>query len=224
MSESNETTFIPLTISDITSTNKSEEKVYVFDIDETLYLCNDNIKKLRRKHSIEFLMSKGFTEEEAISELERYTSVYGLEIRGLIKEMKVEGDLLKYLAYPYPGSTDLISQDYELIKLLNQLKGRKICLTNGNAEHAKQILSRLGVINQFECIFHCDYEIDNFIAKPDKEVFLAVQNYLGVKPELITFFDDLDVHINSAKSIGWNAYKVENGVTVSEILKKIINN
>ncbi|KCZ73714.1 hypothetical protein H311_05328, partial [Anncaliia algerae PRA109] len=67
----------------------------------------------------------------------------------------------------------------------------------------------------FEVIFHCDYEEEDFIAKPDKEVFLAVQNYLGVKPEQITFFDDLDIHIEAAKGLGWNAYKVESGITVA---------
>ncbi|KCZ73713.1 hypothetical protein H311_05327, partial [Anncaliia algerae PRA109] len=67
----------------------------------------------------------------------------------------------------------------------------------------------------FEVIFHCDYEEEDFIAKPDKEVFLAVQNYLGVKPEQITFFDDLEIHIEAAKGLGWNAYKVESGITVA---------
>ncbi|KCZ80977.1 pyrimidine 5'-nucleotidase, partial [Anncaliia algerae PRA339] len=180
--------------------------------------------KLRRTHMIEFMKENGFSEDMANAELDRFASVYGLEVRGLTKEMNIRGELLRKLAYPYPGSINLIRKDIELKELLKKLKGRKVCLTNGNADHAKEILTKLGIINSFEVIFHCDYEEEDFIAKPDKEVFLAVQNYLGVKPEQITFFDDLEIHIEAAKGLGWNAYKVESGITVAEILKTLVDN
>lgn len=224
MTDTQSTTFIPLKISESSSTALKDEKTYVFDIDETLYLCNDAIKKLRRTHMIEFLKENGFSEDKANAELDRFASVYGLEVRGLTKEMNIRGELLRKLAYPYPGSINLIRKDIELKELLKKLKGRKVCLTNGNADHAKEILTKLGIINSFEVIFHCDYEEEDFIAKPDKEVFLAVQNYLGVKPEQITFFDDLEIHIEAAKGLGWNAYKVESGITVAEILKTLVDN
>ncbi|KCZ77505.1 hypothetical protein H311_01486, partial [Anncaliia algerae PRA109] len=147
MTDTQSTTFIPLKISESSSTALKDEKTYVFDIDETLYLCNDAIKKLRRTHVIEFMKENGFSEDMANAELDRFASVYGLEVRGLTKEMNIRGELLRRLAYPYPGSINLIRKDNELKELLEKLKGRKVCLTNGNAEHAKEILTKLGIIN-----------------------------------------------------------------------------
>jgi FMN phosphatase YigB (HAD superfamily) len=47
------------------------------------------------------------------------------------------------------------------------------------------------------------------LAKPDPEIYRALQQDAEVAPERILFFDDLPENVNAARDLGWRAVLVD---------------
>ncbi|KAJ3022702.1 hypothetical protein HKX48_005472 [Thoreauomyces humboldtii] len=185
-------------------------RVFFFDIDNTLYPNSCGIMLDMGKRIHEYFQRLGFPDEEAGELHRRYYKDYGLAIRGLVKYHNV--DPLAYDKEVDQGIPlgDYLKNDDDLRKMLSSMKDvKKWAFTNAYKVHAGRVLSLLGVEDQFEGLTYCNYEVKDFICKPQEEFYREVMASAGVTdPSLCYLVDDSPVNIDMAKKLGWTAVHV----------------
>lgn len=112
------------------------------------------------------------------------------------------------------------------IRLLHRLKRhyRLFLLSNTNAIHYKDytaLIKRENGIDGLEPLFEKTYLSHEMgLRKPDPAIFQVVLSENKLEPGETLFIDDSPQHIESAKSVGINAYHLEN----EEIVDLFANN
>jgi glucose-1-phosphatase len=97
----------------------------------------------------------------------------------------------------YPGTLELLQALAPRYTLA--------CLTNTNALHWPWICDELGLLPHFALHF-ASHLIG--LLKPDQAIFQHAIDQLRYAPERILFLDDNQLNVESARSIGINAYRV----------------
>lgn len=80
---------------------------------------------------------------------------------------------------------------------------KKACLSNTNEILWPPVRDKFGLGGLLDA-YYLSHEMG--MLKPDKEAFEYVISDLGVAPERIAFFDDLELNVNSAKQSGLHAF------------------
>ena len=145
-------------------------------------------------------ISKEFniSEENAFSLQKKLYRKYGTTLYGLIKYYKI--DPIKFLDYVHDISLYKVEQSNILKVSLENLPGRKIIFTNGDAKWAKKILDALGIKNSFDGIF--DIIKANFIPKPQKETYTNFIRNFDIDPSKAVFFEDTEKNLEQAHNLG----------------------
>lgn len=124
--------------------------------------------------------------------------------------------------FDMPELHKFVSPDLDLKTLLESIKIRKFCFTNGSKERAKLVLSYLQIEHIFEAIVCSDTIDTEFICKPMAEAYKFFENYTGVTdPKKIYFFDDSEKNIKNAISHGWNAVHVN--IDIKDCIKNVLS-
>lgn len=222
-----EVRFVPLTLeavlkhrNDTALLPGTGRKVYVFDIDETLYPDIVAVRENRQSKLYKLLREMGHSTEESKKICKSFQKSHGVAIKGFKKELKISDEAYKKLCIPDSASLDGILPDEELRRILLDLEGTRVCLTNSSREHAMMALKALNLLDCFEYVFHCDYSVPDFLCKPHPDVYKIVEDILGAAEET-HFFDDCVENVESARKHGWNVYLVTNESNVKHFLRKI---
>lgn len=201
------------------------EKVYVFDIDETLYPHDDNIIEARKEKIIKFGMLYGLSREEVIKKINEYVVKYKSTIKGFICELPRNEHITKVLYNPIPNVVDTLKPDSELREMLLKLKGRRVCLTNASKLHSQNALKNLGVLDCFEAVFCCEYHNPQYLSKPTPAVYDIVSRVLETdSTSRVSFFDDRYENIASAIYFGWRCFHVTKKTPLKLILGEMLEN
>ena len=112
---------------------------WIFDLDNTLYDIKLSLFKRVSIRITQYIINYfGITKNEALKLQRELYLKYGLTLRGLIVEKKIEPqDFLKYV---HDVEFPELKIDNELKSLLSKLKGKKYVYTNASYQHAKNIL------------------------------------------------------------------------------------
>ena len=113
-------------------------------------------------------------------------------------------------AGPKPGAIPLLKQ-------LNR-RGNLACLTNNNAIHWKRLSTEYSVHTFFDRCF-LSHEIG--LHKPDPRIFRHLISELNVEPAEITYFDDREDIVVSAKNCGLNAYQAISPQEIEDLLGRL---
>jgi putative hydrolase of the HAD superfamily len=104
-----------------------------------------------------------------------------------------------------------------------------ILLSNTSSIHAERFTKvPLGPAGQnlFSLFDHVYYSFEMGLVKPDPAIYHLVLTEQGFSPEEVLFFDDNVANINSAKSIGINAYLIDpsrNHLQIQDILDTYVS-
>jgi putative hydrolase of the HAD superfamily len=104
-----------------------------------------------------------------------------------------------------------------------------ILLSNTSSIHAERFTKvPLGPAGQnlFSLFDHVYYSFEMGLVKPDPAIYHQVLTEQGFSPEEVLFFDDNVANINSAKSIGINAYLIDpsrNHLQIQDILDTYVS-
>lgn len=111
---------------------------------------------------------------------------------------------------PYSGAIDLVC------KLGKHFKVG--CLSNMNELYIPRFIHELR-LNQImdDCVFSCEVGM----IKPDPNIFYLAAQRLNTKAENIIFFDDSQMNVNAAMSIGMSAYRVDGPKGVYDALTEL---
>jgi putative hydrolase of the HAD superfamily len=115
----------------------------------------------------------------------------------------------------------------ERIELISKLKEKYTLgiLSNTNEIHIDAVYKMLHKdfeLKNFDSLFHhvfLSHEMG--LSKPSSEIYLAMLDQLGAKPERVVFFDDLEANVKGAASVGIQAVHVTGPHVIFDYLKNV---
>lgn len=207
-----------ITLNKIQNT-ENQEKIFIFDIDDTLYkrnksfqqddtkLWTDKYNKLRDNDPSMPKLSKNLINLQLKDE-----SLYSFRKR-VSYEVEEEKDESFYTKY--------LGEDQVLKKILDSVPYKKWCFTNAPRKRAEIILNILGIADCFEGVFYPFY--NESIGKPLDKSYEFVERYLNITdPTKIYFFDDLIENIEAANRRRWNGIHVKEDDDIKDIVSKFL--
>ena len=192
---------------------------WIFDLDNTIYDINLGLFKKISKRITDFIMSKYSLDEEQAKKIQKeYYLKYGLTLRGLIVEKKLEPE--EFLDYVHDVEHPELKKNDQLISKIRILEGKKIIFTNATSKHAKKILNILELEHDFDQII--DIKDLEYIPKPDKRSYKKLLECLNLNKENLDktiFFEDTVKNLIPAKELGITTVWMKNSINEKDFMK-----
>ena len=163
--------------------SKRIEEVYLKLIND-LGIDYDSFEDFRKNYDFSGILKGEDSIEKFLKDIKNF---FSLEVNIIERWKKVYVDSM------------LINN--EVINIINRLKKNYIIssLSNTSKLHA-EINRKRGVFSYFEpALNSCDLGLK----KPEKEIYNLMLDRLNLKPEQCIFIDDRELHIDSAKKLGF---------------------
>ena len=192
---------------------------WIFDLDNTMYDINLGLFKKISNRITDFIMSKYSLDIDQAKKIQKeYYLKYGLTLRGLIVEKKLEPE--EFLDYVHDVEHPELKKNDQLISKIRLLEGKKIIFTNATSNHAKKILKILELEHDFDQII--DIKDLEYIPKPDKRSYKKLLECLNLNKENLDktiFFEDTVKNLIPAKELGITTVWMKNSINEKDFLK-----
>ena len=192
---------------------------WIFDLDNTMYDINLGLFKKISNRITDFIMSKYSLDIDQAKKIQKeYYLKYGLTLRGLIIEKKLEPD--EFLDYVHDVEHPELKKNDQLISKIRILEGKKIIFTNATSKHAKKILKILELEHDFDQII--DIKDLEYIPKPDKRSYKKLLECLNLNKENLDktiFFEDTVKNLIPAKELGITTVWMKNSINEKDFMK-----
>jgi pyrimidine 5'-nucleotidase len=173
-----------------------------FDLDNTLYPADCGLWEAIGERIESFLKNEIKMQEEEISAFRLHCrEKYGTALQGLKHLYQV--DDAYYLKYVHDVNlSDYLKTDGRLTDLLDALPQRKIVLTNSDINHARNVLTYLGIEPYFEMVIDVN-RLSPYV-KPQKESFSKALELAGLdSADGCVFMDDHLPSVQNAAEMGF---------------------
>ena len=192
---------------------------WIFDLDNTMYDINLGLFKKISNRITDFIMSKYSLDIDQAKKIQKeYYLKYGLTLRGLIVEKKLEPE--EFLDYVHDVEHPELKKNDQLISKIRILEGKKIIFTNATSKHAKKILKILELEHDFDQII--DIKDLGYIPKPDKRSYKKLLECLNLNKENLDktiFFEDTVKNLIPAKELGITTVWMKNSINEKDFIK-----
>lgn len=192
---------------------------WIFDLDNTMYDINLGLFKKISNRITDFIMSKYSLDIDQAKKIQKeYYLKYGLTLRGLILEKKLEPE--EFLDYVHDVEHPELEKNDQLISKIRLLEGKKIIFTNATLNHAKKILKILELEHDFDQII--DIKDLEYIPKPDKRSYKKLLECLNLNKENLDktiFFEDTVKNLIPAKELGITTVWMKNSINEKDFMK-----
>ena len=192
---------------------------WIFDLDNTMYDINLGLFKKISNRITDFIMSKYSLDIDQAKKIQKeYYLKYGLTLRGLIVEKKLEPE--EFLDYVHDVEHPELKKNDQLISKMKILEGKKIIFTNATSKHAKKILKILELEHDFDQII--DIKDLEYIPKPDKRSYKKLLECLNLNKENLDktiFFEDTVKNLIPAKELGITTVWIKNSINEKDFIK-----
>jgi len=170
-------------------------KYLLLDLDGVCYGSHngyplEKVFGLVSKRMTLFIQEKLGLDEKKAKELQtNYFYKYNTSLNGLMLHHNVIGD--EFLKYVHDIDISFMNEDKIMRNELENLDMEKFIFTNGSAEHAKNILTRLGIYDLFgkEKVF--DIKDARYIPKPEAQTFDLMVKKFGINPKETVYIEDI---------------------------------
>jgi putative hydrolase of the HAD superfamily len=174
-------------------------RVWVFDLDNTLYPADCNLFAQVDHRMGEFIQKYlGVPYEYARHLQKSYYRQFGTTLAGLMKIHKMEP--AAFLEYVHDIDLTPVPEHPELAAAIEALPGRKLIFTAGSRRHAENVAAKLGVLHLFEDI--CDIVATAYIPKEQREAYDHMISAHGVTPHEAAMFEDMPHNLVAAHDLG----------------------
>ena len=175
--------------------NLKEMKYLLLDLDGVCYGSHngyplEKVFGLVSKRMTLFIQEKLGLDEKKAKELQtNYFYKYNTSLNGLMLHHNVIGD--EFLKYVHDIDISFMKKDKIMRNELENLDMEKFIFTNGSAEHAKNILTRLGIYDLFgkEKVF--DIKDAGYVPKPEAQTFDLMVKKFGINPKETIYIEDI---------------------------------
>ena len=172
-----------------------EMKYLLLDLDGVCYGSHngyplEKVFGLVSKRMTLFIQEKLGLDEKKAKELQtNYFYKYNTSLNGLMMHHNVIGD--EFLKYVHDIDISFMKEDKIFRNELENLDMEKFIFTNGSAEHAQNILTRLGIYDLFgkEKVF--DIKDAGYVPKPEAQTFDLMVKKFGIKPKETIYIEDI---------------------------------
>ena len=192
---------------------------WIFDLDNTIYDINLGLFKKISCRITDFIMFKYSLDIDQAKKIQKeYYLKYGLTLRGLIVEKKLEPE--EFLDYVHDVEHPELKKNDQLISKIRILEGKKIIFTNATSKHAKKILKILELEHDFDQII--DIKDLEYIPKPDKRSYKKLLECLNLNKENLDktiFFEDTVKNLIPAKELGITTVWMKNSINEKDFMK-----
>ena len=192
---------------------------WIFDLDNTMYDINLGLFKKISNRITDFIISKYSLDIDQAKKIQKeYYLKYGLTLRGLIVEKKLEPE--EFLDYVHDVEHPELEKNDQLISKIRLLEGKKIIFTNATSNHAKKILKILELEHDFDQII--DIKDLEYIPKPDKRSYKKLLECLNLNKENLDktiFFEDTVKNLIPAKELGITTVWMKNSINEKDFMK-----
>ena len=192
---------------------------WIFDLDNTMYDINLGLFKKISNRITDFIMSKYSLDIDQAKKIQKeYYLKYGLTLRGLIFEKKLEPE--EFLDYVHDVEHPELKKNDQLISKIRILEGKKIIFTNATSKHAKKILNILELEDDFDQII--DIKDLEYIPKPDKRSYKKLLECLNLNKKNLDktiFFEDTVKNLIPAKELGITTVWMKNSINEKDFMK-----
>jgi len=172
-----------------------EMKYLLLDLDGVCYGSHngyplEKVFGLVSKRMTLFIQEKLGLDEKNAKELQtNYFYKYNTSLNGLMLHHNVIGD--EFLKYVHDIDISFMKEDKIMRNELENLDMEKFIFTNGSAEHAQNILTRLGIYDLFgkEKVF--DIKDAGYVPKPEAQTFDLMVKKFGINPKETIYIEDI---------------------------------
>ena len=179
----------------------AEMKYLLLDLDGVCYGSHngyplEKVFGLVSKRMTLFIQEKLGLDEKKAKELQtNYFYKYNTSLNGLMLHHNVIGD--EFLKYVHDIDISFMKEDKILRSELENLDMEKFIFTNGSAEHAQNILTRLGIYDLFgkEKVF--DIKDAGYVPKPEAQTFDLMVKKFGIKPKETIYIEDIAKNLST---------------------------
>jgi len=150
----------------------------------------------------------GIDPQEVSGRREQFLKAFGTTLNALRHYYWVDPDEFLAFVHDIPLGR-FLQYDPALDRMLERLNLRSIIFTNADAQHARRVLSRLGVLHRFESII--DIHLLEFVNKPDRRAYLKALEFASVRPQECILIEDSLTNIIPARQLGMTTVMVGGG-------------
>lgn len=179
--------------------NFERTKVWIFDLDNTLYPIECNLFGQVDQRMGEFIARfLGVPIEYARHLQKTYYRQFGTTLSGLMQVHRM--DPKPFLDYVHDLDLSGLAAHPELAARIERLPGRKLIFTNGSRGHAERVAGKLGILHLFEGIFDiCDAD---YVPKPTPACYQHFLKVHNVSAPLSAMFEDIPSNLEAPHALG----------------------
>ena len=177
------------------------DKVWLFDLDNTLHDANPHIFPHISRSMTEYLKTHlGLDEEGANALRVDYWRRYGATLLGLVRHHNVVPQHFLWHTHQFHDLAGMVRFERGLRASLIRLPGRKILFSNAPVHYSRQVLDILGIADLFEAVFCIEHT--RFRPKPHPSGFYRLLARLRLKPAQCVMVEDTLENLKTAKKLG----------------------
>ena len=174
-------------------------KNILFDCDGVLYQDLEAVFGQVSKKMTEYISKKLNLDLKVAKELQRsYFHKYDTSLNGLMIHHDIPPK--EFLKYVHDIDLSFMKKDVVLRAELEKLDMRKLIFTNGSTDHAKNVLSHLGIDDLFENIF--DITDAEYQPKPEPKAFDLMTKKFDLDPSETIYVEDIAKNLSIGKKRG----------------------
>jgi len=175
--------------------NIKEMKYLLLDLDGVCYGKHNNYSLEKvfgqvSKRMTKFISEKLNIDLEKAKELQtNYFYKYNTSLNGLMIHHDIQAE--EFLKYVHTIDLSFMKEDKVMRNELEKLDMEKFIYTNGSAEHAKNILTHLGVYDLFGRDKIFDIKDGGYVPKPEAQTFDLMVKKFGINPKKTIYIEDI---------------------------------
>lgn len=176
-------------------------RVWVFDLDNTLHNASPHIFPHINRAMTSYLQSHLGLDEVAAGELRRhYWQRYGATLIGLMRHHATDPRHFLRETHHLPELDRMIVKEPWLRATLRRLPGRKLVFSNAPVHYSHAVLEALGIADLFDDVF--TIERSDYRPKPDSYGFRKLFRKNGLRAGACIMVEDTLENLKTAKRLG----------------------
>ena len=177
----------------------SNKKNLLLDLDGTVYQDLESVFGQVSKLMTKYISEKLNIDLKKAKELQtNYFYKYNTSLNGLMIHHDIPPK--EFLKYVHDIDLSFMKKDVVLRAELEKLDMRKLIFTNGSTDHAKNVLSHLGIDDLFENIF--DITDAEYQPKPEPKAFDLMTKKFDLEPSETIYVEDIAKNLSIGKKRG----------------------
>ena len=175
------------------------KKNLLLDLDGTVYQDLESVFGQVSKLMTKYISEKLNIDLKKAKELQtNYFYKYNTSLNGLMIHHDIPPK--EFLKYVHDIDLSFMKKDVVLRAELEKLDMRKLIFTNGSTDHAKNVLSHLGIDDLFENIF--DITDAEYQPKPEPKAFDLMTKKFDLDPSETIYVEDIAKNLSIGKKRG----------------------